>query len=61
MDSESNAARRYRLYAEELRTMADDDGHRRTREMLLEVARDYELMAQSCGAIAESRRRMLGG
>ena len=52
---ESFLIERYRLYAEELRTMAEDDKFRRTREMLETVARDYEQMAESMQSIEDAR------
>jgi hypothetical protein len=51
MNKEQELARSYRLRGEELRTLADLDRDRRTRETLLGVARDYERMAQTLEAI----------
>ena len=36
--------------------MADQDSHRRTRATLIEVAQDYERMATSYEAIADTYR-----
>ena len=56
MSEEEKLARSYRLRGEELRTLADLDRNRRTREMLLEVASDYERMAQSLDGIDRTNR-----
>src|SRR5512146_1074628 len=56
MNHEAHGARRYRFYAEELLAMADEDSHRRTRAMLIEVAQDYERMATSYEAIVDTYR-----
>ena len=46
MSCESELAARYRLHAEELRTIADADGLEETRRMLMDVAARYEKMAR---------------
>jgi len=46
MSCESELATRYRLHAEELRTIADADGLEETRRMLMDVAARYEKMAR---------------
>ena len=56
MSEEQDLARSYRLRAEELRTLADLDRDRRTRETLLGIARDYDRMAQSFEAIDLTNR-----
>jgi len=46
MSCESELAARYRIHAEELRTIADADGLEETRRMLMDVAARYEKMAR---------------
>ncbi len=41
------AAARYRTHAEELRVIAESDGHFQTQRMLLSIARDYDRMAET--------------
>ena len=44
---ELDAATRYRTHAEELRVIADTDGHFQTQRILLSIANDYERMAET--------------
>ena len=55
MRQENEVARRYRLFAEELRSIADMDRDHTTSQKLLGVARDYDRMAASMDAIGMSR------
>ena len=52
MSEDLDTARRYRLHAEELRVIADGMESNPQRDVLLEVARDYESMAKSLEALA---------
>ena len=52
------AARRYRLYAEELRAIADDDSVEASASKLRSVADDYERMAASMEAVANSYEKL---
>ena len=45
MSYETDAAKRYKDHAEELRVIAHDSMHEKTRRTLLAIARDYEEMA----------------
>ena len=54
-------ARRYRLFAEELRTIAEMDRDPGTSGRLLGVARDYDRMASSMDAVNESREKVSRG
>ena len=47
MSLEMDAAMRYRTHAEELRVIAESDGHFQTQRILLSIARDYERMAET--------------
>ena len=47
MGAELETARRYRLHAEELRVLAESMEPDRSRDVVLEVAKDYERMAKS--------------
>ena len=47
MTLEAEAATRYRTHAEELRAIADSDGHFQTQRMLLSIANDYDRMAET--------------
>ena len=53
---ELDTARRYRLHAEELRTIATDKSAPEIRETLLGIALDYEHMAISMEAIDQTNR-----
>ena len=54
MGAELETARRYRLHAEELRVLAESMELDRSRDVVLEVAEDYEKMAKSLEAIDNS-------
>jgi hypothetical protein len=60
MRDHAMAARRYRLYAEELRAMADDDTVAATAAKLRSVADAYDQMAVSMEAVAVSKERLKG-
>lgn len=47
MTLEAEAATRYRTHAEELRVIAESDGHFQTQRMLLSIANDYDRMAET--------------
>lgn len=44
---EMDAALRYRTHAEELRVIAESDGHFQTQRILLGIANDYIRMAET--------------
>ena len=46
MSLEMEAALRYRTHAEELRVIAESDGHFQTQRVLLGIAKDYDRMAE---------------
>jgi len=52
------AARRYRLYAEELRAIAEDDYVEASAAQLRSIADDYERMASSMEAAAQSYEKL---
>jgi len=56
LSEELDTARRYRLHAEELRTMAADRSTPEIRHVLLGLAIDYEKMAGSMETIDETNR-----
>jgi hypothetical protein len=47
MTLEMEAAVRYRTHAEELRVIAESDGHFQTQRILLSIAKDYDRMAET--------------
>ncbi len=47
MSLEMETAVRYRTHAEELRVIAESDGHFQTQRMLLSIAQDYDRMAET--------------
>lgn len=47
MSVEIETALRYRTHAEELRTIAETDGHHQTQRVLLSIAGDYDRMAET--------------
>lgn len=47
MSLELDAATRYRTHAEELRVIADSDGHYQTQRILQSIANDYVRMAET--------------
>lgn len=55
MSRTRETAETYRVHAEEIRAIAEMDDHRETRQMLEQVARDYELMATSMDRIAATQ------
>jgi len=59
MSEELDTARRYRLHAEELRSIAEGMEPEIGREAVLEVAKDYERMAKSLEAIDNSKMALL--
>ena len=54
MDDDRVKAERYRTRAEEIRTLAEDDKRPETYDILMKIAADYDSVAQSLEAIAES-------
>jgi hypothetical protein len=54
MSEELETANRYRVHAEELRVVAEQDRDHETRRMLMSVAGDYEHMARTLEAIAKT-------
>ena len=55
MGAELETARRYLLHAEELRAIAENMEADKSRDVVLEVAKDYERMAKSLEAIDSSK------
>ena len=55
MGAELDTARRYLLHAEELRVIAESMDADKSRDVVLEVAKDYERMAKSLEAIDTSK------
>ena len=47
MTLEMEAAVRYRTHAEELRVIAESDGHFHTQRVLLSIAKDYDRLAET--------------
>lgn len=58
MSLEQNAAKRYRSHAEELRAIADSDGHYQTQRTLLNIAHDYERMADTFEQIERTNQSL---
>ncbi len=58
MGYELDAAKRYREHAEQLRVIADSDGHERTRQTLLKIASEYEQMAETFIAIERTNQAL---
>ena len=56
MTAEIEVARRYRERAQQLRNIADTEWHVETRETLLRIATDYDLMAETLISIDETNR-----
>ena len=56
MSEELDTAKRYRLRAEELKIIAEDEGAQRTRLTLRQIADDYERMAETLEAIDRTNR-----
>ena len=60
LGEELDTARRYRLHAEELRTIATDKAMHQSRESLLRIAADYDHMAQTLEAINRTNQTLSG-
>jgi hypothetical protein len=56
MSYETQAAQRYRQYAEELRVIADDKTHLKSRDTLLSLAAECLQMAETFDAIERTNR-----
>lgn len=56
MSEELDTAKRYRLRAEELKIIADDESGLQTRLTLRKIAEDYERMAETLEAIDRTNR-----
>jgi len=56
MSYETDAAQRYRQYAEELRVIAEDKTHARSRETLLALASECVQMAATFDAIERTNQ-----
>jgi hypothetical protein len=56
LTEESDAAARYRLRAEELRTIAGDKTALEIKHQLLKLAEDYERMATSADAVDKTNK-----
>ena len=61
MSAETALAASYRVKAEELRTIADEERMAETRKALIRIARDYDQMADSLEAIERTNRSLLRG
>lgn len=57
MNEDHETARRYRQRAEEVRTIAGDMRDRTSRQILVDIADDYERMAVIMDGIAASDRK----
>jgi hypothetical protein len=58
MSEELEAARRYRLHAEELRVIAEQSITPKIRDTLIKLACDYQSMAQSMEAIDQTNQTL---
>lgn len=56
MSEELDTANRYRVHAEELRVIAEQDRDTATRRMLLKVADDYDHMADTLVSIDKTNK-----
>ena len=56
MSEELEAAQRYRMHAEQLRTIAADTVDEESRDMLLQIADDYDRMALSLQSIDRTNK-----
>ena len=56
MSEETDTAIRYRVHAEELRVIAEQDRDYDTRRMLMRVADDYDHMANTLEAIDKTNQ-----
>ncbi len=59
MSLEMETAARYRTHAEELRVIAETDGHIQTQRILLDIANDYERMAETFEQIERTNQSSL--
>ena len=53
MSEEAEIAARYRRHAAALRAIAESDGHLSTRETLVRIAEDYDMMADTLERVAQ--------
>ena len=58
MTLELEAAARYRTHAEELRVIAESDGHFQTQRILLGIASDYDRMAETFEQIERTNQSL---
>jgi hypothetical protein len=58
MSLEIEAAARYRTHAEELRVIAETDGHFHTQRILRSIASDYDRMAETFEQIERTNRSL---
>ena len=56
MSEELEAAQRYRMHAEQLRAIAADTADDNSRDMLLQIADDYDRMALSLQCIDRTNK-----
>jgi hypothetical protein len=56
VSEELEAAQRYQMHAEELRAIAADTGDEKNRDMLLQIAEDYDRMAHSLHSIDRTNK-----
>jgi hypothetical protein len=58
MTLEMEAAARYRSHAEELRVIAESNGHFQTQRILLSIANDYDRMAETFEQIEQTNQSL---
>lgn len=58
MTLEMETATRYRTHAEELRVIAESDGHFQTQRVLLSIASDYDRMAETFEQIEHTNQSL---
>jgi hypothetical protein len=58
MTLEMEAAARYRSHAEELRVIAESNGHFQTQRILLNIANDYDRMAEIFEQIEQTNQSL---
>jgi predicted kinase len=56
VSEELEAAQRYRMHAEELRTIAAESHDPKSRDVLLQIAQDYDRMALSLQSIDRTNK-----
>jgi hypothetical protein len=56
MGYETDTAKRYQEHAEELRVIANESDHEKTRRTLISIARDYDKMASTLMEIDHTNR-----